>query len=65
MNTILSLIPSIIVIVLSLKYKNVLIALFAGIVAGSIILNGFNFIPPLMEVYMVKGLESNSSVLIG
>lgn len=64
MGTILSVIPPLLSIVLALWTKNVIVALFAGIVTGSIISNGVNFIPPIVDVYMTNGLKSNTNVLI-
>lgn len=64
MNTVLSLIPPILVIALALVTRNIIVSLFAGIVLGSVIINGTKFIPPLLDVYMTKGLQSNSNVLL-
>ena len=49
MNTFLSVIPPVVVIVLALCSKNVLASLFVGIVIGSVILNGAGFIPPIVD----------------
>lgn len=64
MNTFLSVIPPVLVIVLSLTTKNIVVSLIAGIVLGSAIVNGVNFLAPILDVYFVNGLSSNGSVLI-
>lgn len=64
MNTFLSVIPPVLVIVLSLTTKNIVISLIAGIVLGSLIVNGPNFLEPILDTYFVNGLTSNGSVLI-
>ena len=64
MNTWLSVIPPVVVIVLALWSKNVLASLFAGIVLGSIILNGAGFIPPIIDTYFIEGIGSNGSILM-
>jgi len=65
MGNALSLIPPILAIVLCFATKNVLISLLAAIVAGSVISNGLNFIPPIIDTYMVNGIKSNTSVIVG
>ena len=65
MNSALSLIPPVLAIVLCFCTKNVIISLFAAIVVGSVIGNGLNFIPPIIDTYMVNGINSNTSVLVG
>lgn len=64
MGTFLSVIPPLLTIVLALWTRNVIVSLFAGILAGSVIINGVNFIPPIVDVYMTNGLKSNTNVLI-
>ena len=64
MNTILSVIPPVLVIVLALSTRNIIVSLFSGIVLGSIILNGVHFIPPILDTYMTEGLKSNTNVLL-
>ncbi len=65
MGNALSLVPPILAIVLCFATKNVLISLFAAIVLGSVISNGLNFIPPIIDAYMVNGIKSNTSVIVG
>ena len=64
MGTFLSIIPPVLTIVLALCTKNIIVSLFAGIIVGSLILNGIHFIPPIVDVYMTEGLKSNTNVLI-
>lgn len=64
MNTFLSVIPPVLVIVLSLTTKNIVVSLIVGIVLGSVIVNGVNFLPPILDTYFVNGLTSNGSVLV-
>ena len=64
MNTFLSVIPPVVVIVLALCSKNVLASLFVGIVIGSVILNGAGFIPPIVDEYFIRGIGSNGSILM-
>lgn len=64
MGTFLSVIPPVLTIILALKTKNIIASLFIGIITGSIILNGANFLPPIVDVYMTEGLKSNTNVLI-
>lgn len=64
MGTILSVIPPVLTIVLALWSRNIIVSLFVGIITGSLILNGSNFIPPVVDVYMTNGLKSNTNVLI-
>ncbi|MCC8060510.1 MAG: Na+/H+ antiporter NhaC family protein [Clostridiales bacterium] len=61
----LSLIPPLLAIALCFATKNVLMSLFAAIVAGSVIANGWNFIAPIIDTYMVNGIKSNTSVIVG
>ena len=65
MGNALSLIPPILAIVLCFATRNVLLSLFASIIVGSIISNGANFIPPIIDTYMVNGIKSNTSVIVG
>lgn len=64
MNTFLSVILPVVVIVLALCSKNVLASLFVGIVIGSVILNGAGFIPPIVDEYFIRGIGSNGSILM-
>lgn len=64
MNTFLSVVPPVMVIVLALWSKNVLASLFAGIILGSVILNGAGFIPPIVDQYFIQGIGSNGSILM-
>jgi tetracycline resistance efflux pump len=64
MNTFLSVIPPVLVIVLALTTKNVLASLFIGTVLGSIILNGAGFIPPIIDKYFIGGMASNTTILL-
>ena len=64
MGTILSVIPPILCIGLALWTKNIIISLFIGILVGSVIINGINFLPPIIDEYMTNGLKSNTNVLI-
>ena len=64
MNTWLSVIPPVVVIVLALWSKNVLVSLFVGIVLVSIILNGAGIIPPFIDTYFIEGIGSNGSILM-
>ncbi len=65
MNSALSLLPPIIAIVLCFATKNVIVSLFAAICVGSLLANGFNFIPPIIDTYMVNGIKGNTSVVVG
>ena len=65
MNSALSLLPPIIAIVLCFVTKNVIVSLFAAICVGSLLANGFNFIPPIIDTYMVNGIKGNTSVVVG
>lgn len=64
MNTFLSVIPPVLVIVLALTTRNIVVALLSGILLGSIIVNGVGFLPPILDTYFVNGLASNGSVLV-
>ncbi len=64
MGTILSVIPPILCIGLALWTKNIIVSLFIGILVGSVIINGINFLPPIIDEYMTNGLKSNTNVLI-
>lgn len=64
MNTILSVLPPLLAIVLALATKNILLALFSGIVLSSIIVNGWGFIAPIVDDYLVSGVSGNADILI-
>ena len=65
MGNALSLIPPILAIVLCFATKNVLLSLFTAVVVGSVISNGWNFLPAIIDTYMVDGIKSNTSVIVG
>lgn len=64
MNSYLCFLPPILTLILALWSKNIFLALFLGTVCSSVLVNGINFISPIMEVYMVNGITGNLSVLI-
>lgn len=60
----MTLIPPLLTIIIALWKKDVVAALFIGLVSASLIVNGIDFLRPVVTDYMVKGWESNSSLLI-
>ena len=64
-GTVFSLIPPVLALVLCFMTRNTIISMFAAIVVGSIMVNGLNFIPPIVDNYMVNGIKGNTSVICG
>lgn len=65
-ETFWALAPPIVAIVLALITKEVYISLFIGIIAGSLLFTGFNFIPALQTTFEVMGdrVASNINIVI-
>lgn len=61
---ILSLVPPILALALALWTKNILLALFCGIVSSSLIVNGAGFIAPIMDVYILEGIKGNADIFL-
>ena len=61
---ILTLIPPLVALFLALYTKNILLALFSGITACSVLINGANFLPPIFETYIVEGVSGNIDMFI-
>lgn len=64
MYGILTLLPPVLTIFIALWKKDIVAALFLGIVSASLITNGIHFISQIVNVYMARGWEKNSSLLI-
>ena len=61
---IISLLPPVLALVLALTTKNIILALFCGILSSSIIINGWGFITPIMDDYMLNGIIGNASIFL-
>ena len=59
----ITLIPPVLVIVIALTTKNILLALFVGLCGCSVLLNGIQFLNPLVG-YIVGGVNANGTVLM-
>lgn len=64
MSTMMTFIPPILALVLALITKNIMLALFAGIVACSLIAGGAGFLPLILEDYIFNGISSNVDMYI-
>ncbi len=64
MNHILALLPPILTLILALWSKNVIIALFVGVLSCSLIANGTGFLYAFVNEYMVGGITGNLDVFI-
>ncbi len=64
MEMILTVIPILLTLILALWTKNIMIALVCGVLSGSIIINGFGFIPPIFDSYIKAGVTGNFEVFI-
>ena len=56
--------PPVLALVLALTTKNIILALFCGILSSSIIINGWGFITPIMDDYMLNGIIGNASIFL-
>lgn len=61
---ILSLLPPILALVCAMISKDILLALFLGILSASVIANGWGFFPPITDTYLVEGIVSNADVFL-
>ena len=61
---ILTLIPPLVALFLALYTKNILLALFSGIAACSVLVNGANFLPPIFDSYILDGVSGNIDMFI-
>lgn len=59
-----TLLPPILAIVVALVKRDVIAALFLGVLSASIIMNGWSFLPPIVSKYMMEGWSSGASLLI-
>ena len=62
--SILSVIPPVLALVLALVTKNVMLALFIGIVCCSIFVGGIHFLPLVVEEYIFNGVSGNLDMFI-
>ncbi len=60
----LSLLPPILTLVLALWTKNIVLALFCGITTCSVIVNGAGFIAPIMDTYILGGIQGNADIFL-
>lgn len=60
----LSLIPPVLALFLALYTKNIMLALFTGIVSCSIIVNGWGFLPAIFDSYLMEGVGGNVDMFI-
>lgn len=64
MSTAITFIPPILALALALKTKNIMLALFSGIVACALIAGGVGFLPLILEDYIFNGITSNADMYI-
>lgn len=64
MKEMLSILPPILTLIIALKSKNIIVALFTGIVTCSLIVNGIGFLDPIINDYMRQGITGNLDILI-
>lgn len=61
---IISLLPPILTLVLALWSKNIVLALFCGITVSSVIVNGAGFLAPIMDTYILGGIQGNADIFM-
>lgn len=64
MGTIITIIPPLTALALALITKNIMLALFVGILGCAIIAGGFGFLPLVLEDYIFNGIVSNVDMYI-
>ena len=62
--SILSLIPPVLTLVIALWSKNIMLALFLGIVSCSIYTGGLHFLMLVFDKYIYNGISSNVDMFI-
>lgn len=61
---IISLLPPVLTLLLALLSKNIVLALFCGIAASSIIVSGTGFLGPIMDTYILGGVQGNTDIFL-
>lgn len=64
MGTIITVIPPVVALALALITKNIMLALFVGIVGCALIAGGFGFLPLILEEYIFNGIAGNVDMYI-
>ena len=64
MGTIITIIPPLAALALAQITKNIMLALFVGILGCAIIAGGFGFLPLVLEDYIFNGIVSNVDMYI-
>ena len=59
-----SLLPPILTLIIALTSKNIMVALFCGIVSCSVIVNGLGFFPAICDTYLKGGVSGNLDMFI-
>ena len=59
-----TLVPPLLAITVALVKRDVVAALFLGVLSSSIIINGWGFLPPIVSEYMMGGWASGASLLM-
>lgn len=64
MEKLLCLVPPVLTLIIALKSKNIIAALFTGILSCSIVANGQNFLTPILGQYMTQAVGGNLDIFI-
>ncbi len=64
MNEMISLLPPILTLIVALKSRNIIVALFTGIVTSALIVNGLGFLDAIINDYVIQGITSNLNILM-
>lgn len=64
-GTIFSVIPVLLALVLAFVTRDAILAMLCAIVVGSVMLNGVNFISPIVHDYFIDGLSGNLEIIFG
>lgn len=59
-----TLVPPLLAITVALVKRDVVAALFLGVLSSSVIINGWGFLPPIVSEYMMGGWASGASLLM-